>query len=261
MDFTHTAYAKLLDSVLNAGYQVVTIREYLQGDKKPPLLVLRHDSEWDLSRTLAVAEIEKAHGLRSTFYFRCDTNVLNLEAMRNLENEGFEIGYHFNTLDRCGGDFDRAIALFEKELKELREAGIKIDTVSSHGDPRVKKVGYKVNNEIFLKDPDLCKRNSLLGEAYLDIDFLSLQDFSDVGIRWSGGISTKLLISQIKQRKWPVIHMLTHPDYWSKSFLGAFGLQVVARGMRRFKINRVIIVGKQVLVFSQRFKRKKDKCR
>jgi hypothetical protein len=36
------------------------------------------------------------------------------------------VGYHFNTLDRCGGDFNKAIALFERELKMLREAEIKV---------------------------------------------------------------------------------------------------------------------------------------
>jgi hypothetical protein len=72
--------------------------------------------------------------------------LFDLSIMRQLQDEGFEVGYHFNTLDRCGGDFSKAIALFERELKMLREAEIKVETVCSHGDPRVKKVGYKVNN-------------------------------------------------------------------------------------------------------------------
>ena len=256
---THAAYDKLLAAICEAGYRVVTVRQYLQGERETPLLVLRHDVEWNVSRALAVAKIEKAHGVRSTMYFRVDTKAFDLSAMRYLQDEGFEIGYHFNTLDRCGGDFNRAIALFEKELQELREAGIKIDTVCSHGDPRVKKVGYKVNNEILLKEPDLCKRSGLLGEAYLDIDFSSLQYFSDAGIKWNEDVSTKKLISRITQKEWPVIYMLTHPDYWSKSFLRALGVQVAARGMRRFKINRMIIVGKQVLGFPRRFARRGSK--
>ncbi|MCL0034123.1 hypothetical protein M1M94_01335 [Thermodesulfovibrionales bacterium] len=254
---THAAYDKLLAAICGAGYRVVTVRQYLQGEREPLLLVLRHDVEWDVSRALTIAEIEKAHGIRSTMYFRVDTKAFDLSAMRYLQDEGFEIGYHFNTLDRCGGDFNRAIALFEKELQELREAGIKIDTVCSHGDPRVKKIGYKVNNEIFLKDPDLCKRSGLLGEAYLDIDFSSLQYFSDAGIKWNEDVSTKKLISRITQKEWPVIYMLTHPDYWSKSFLRALGVQVAARGMRRFKINKLIITGKQIVGFPQRFMRRK----
>jgi len=251
---THTAYDRLLAAICGGGYRVVTVRQYLQGDREKPLLVLRHDVEWNVSRAMAVAKIEKAHGIRSTMYFRVDTKAFDLPAMRSLQEDGFEIGYHFNTLDRCGGDFNRAIALFEKELRELRAAGLKIDTVCSHGDPRVKKIGYKVNNEIFLKDPGLRKRSNLLGEAYLEVDFSSLQNFSDVGIRWNGGdISAKELVSRIKRQEWPVVYLLTHPDYWSKSFLRACGLQVAARGMRCFKLNQMVIAGKQVLGFPRRF--------
>ena len=250
---THVAYDRLLAAISGGGYRVATVRQYLQGNWEKPLLVLRHDVEWSVSRAMAIAEIEKTRGVRSTMYFRVDTKAFDLPAMRSLQEDGFEIGYHFNTLDRCGGDFNRAIALFEKELKELREAGIKVDTVCSHGDPRVKKIGYQVNNEIFLKDPRLLKRSELLGEAYLNVDFSSLQYLSDVGIRWNGGdISAKELFARIKRQEWPVIYLLTHPDYWSKSFLRAAGLQVATRGMRRFKLNRMVIVGKQVLDFPRR---------
>jgi len=253
VDFlTHAAYGRFLTAICGGGYRVVTVRQYLQGDQKPPLLILRHDVEWDVSRALAMAEIEKAHGVRSTMYFRVDTKAFDLPAMRWLQDEGFEIGYHFNTLDRCGGDFDRASALFERELRELREAGLKIDTVCSHGDPRVKKVGYEVNNEICVKEPDLCKRNGLLGEAYLDVDFSSLKYFSDAGIGWSEGITTKELITKINRQEWPVVQVLAHPDYWSKSFFRAAGLQVATKAMRRFKINKVIIAGKQALSLLRR---------
>lgn len=253
---TDVAYDRLLAAISGGGYRVVTVRQYLQGDWEKPLLVLRHDVEWSVSRAMAIAAIEKARGVRSTMYFCADTKAFDLPAMRSLQEDGFEIGYHFNTLDRCGGDFNRAIALFEKELRELRKAGIRVDTVCSHGDPRVKKIGYQVNNEIFLKDADLCNRNELLGEAYLNVDFSSLQSLSDVGIRWDGGsISAKELFFRIKRQEWTVIYLLTHPDYWSKSFLRATGLQVAARGMRRFKLNRMVIVGKQALDFPRRFLR------
>jgi hypothetical protein len=246
----YETYDRLLSEVVEAGYHVKTVRDFLKGDKETPSLVLRHDSEWDLSRTQAFANIEKARGIRSTFYFRFDTKVSNFEAMRELQKDGFEIGYHYNTLDRCGGDFDQAIALFEKELSQIRSEGITIDTVCSHGDPRVKKKGYKVNNEIFLKDKNLRNRSEILGEAYLDVDFLSLQYISDVGIRWNGGnIKTKQFISYIKQREWEVVYLLTHPDYWSKTYLRALGLRFIASSMRYLKINKIIIEIKNAINF------------
>ena len=252
MDFTFAAYKKLMESAANAGYQAITVREYLQGIRRPLTLILRHDVEWNPRRALAFAELEKGFGFRSTFYFRVDTKAFNLSIMRQLQDEGFEVGYHFNTLDRCGGDFNKAIALFERELNMLREAGIKVETVCSHGDPRVKKIGYKVNNEIFLRDPNLRSRNGLVGEAYLDIDFSSLTYLSDVGIRWNKARSTKELISKIACQEWPIIYMLTHPDYWSRSPLRALGLRLVAKGIRCFKVNQIIASVKHVFALSKR---------
>lgn len=252
MDFTFAAYKKLIEGAANAGYQAVTVREYLQGIRKPLTLILHHDVEWNPRQALAVAEIEKAIGFRSTFYFRVDTKAFDLTVMRQLQDDGFEVGYHFNTLDRCGGDFEKAIALFERELRMLREAGIRVETVCSHGDPRVKKFGYKVNNEIFLKEPDLCSRSGLLGEAYLDVDFSLLQYISDVGIRWNKFGSTEELISKIACREQPVIYMLTHPDYWSRSAIRALGLKLAAKGLRRFRVNQMIVSGKHAFAFLRR---------
>ncbi|MGQ9712805.1 MAG: hypothetical protein ACUVRC_09125 [Desulfotomaculales bacterium] len=257
MYFTYSAYKQLISSFLSAGYQVVTVRDYLRGIRAPLTLVLRHDVEWNFRRALAIAEVEKSLGCRSTFYFRVDTRAFSLTAMQHLQREGFEIGYHFNTLDRCNGDFDRAIKLFEKELDRLRKAGINVDTVCSHGDPRVKKVGYEVNNEIFLKDPKLCSRNNLLGEAYLNVNFESLQYISDVGVRWNQVGSTGELIAKIRQKEWPVVYMLTHPDYWSRSLLRAMVLHIAAKSVRRFRINQMVIAMRQALLLPRRLLRGK----
>lgn len=256
MDFTYATYNRLLEGILKAGYRVITVREYLQGVKQPLLLILRHDVEWSAYGALAIAKIEKAHGIRSTFYFRVDTKAFDLPTMKYLQDEGFEVGYHFNTLDRCKGDFEKAIALFEEELKRLRKAGINVETVCSHGDPRVKKVGYEVNNEIFLRErSELRSRCNLLGEAYLDIDFSSLQYLSDVGVRWNKVSSTKELISRIARKEWPVVYILTHPDYWSRSPFRAIALQIAARGVRRFRVNQAIILGKQAVTLFRRLMR------
>lgn len=259
IDFTYKAYAQFLDSILDAGYRVVTVRDYLHGDRISPMVILRHDVEWDPNRALAIAHLEKSRRCRSTFYFRLDTKAFNLNVMRQLQDKGFEIGYHFNTLDRCNGDFSKAVALFEKELRQIRESGFDVTTVCSHGDPRVSKKGYKTNNEIFLKDPDLIPRNELLGEAYLNIDFSSLHYISDAGVRWNKFRSTKELISQITQNRWPVLYILVHPDYWSQSAFRAISLNIAAKFMRCFKINRAIIIGKQIYAYPLKFIRRRHK--
>jgi hypothetical protein len=241
MDFTHTAYDQLLSAIVGAGYQALTLRRALTGADLELPFILRHDVEWDLKRTLAIVEIEKRHGMRSSLYFRVDTKVYDLPTMRRLQDDGFEIGYHYNTLDRCRGDFSRAITLFEQDIKRLRDAGLKIDTVIPHGDPRVKKGGYTTNEDIIAKDPELPARTGLLDiNAGIAARFPGHKYVRDLGIRWNAAGSGRELIAFIREKRWPAIYMLTHPDYWSASFLRAVGLQFAARALRGFGLNRKI---------------------
>lgn len=246
MDMVHGNYNRLMEAFARADYRGVTIRDAITGTTHPRLLILRHDVEWNPKRALALAAIEKVHGFRSSLYFRADTKAYDLSAMRNLQDEGFEIGYHFNTLDRCGGDFDRAIALFEADVRAMREAGLRIDTVIQHGDPRVKKRGYKANGDIVERDPQLLDRNGLLAiKDHLESHFPGYFYLADIGIRWNPPATLDELIGQIHERAWPVIYILTHPDYWSRSLIRATALQVAARGLRRLRINAAIAAARK----------------
>lgn len=241
MDFTYAAYDRLLSAVVGTGYQVLTLRQALTGAGHTFPFMLRHDVEWNLKRTLAVVECEKRHGVRSSLYFRVDTRVCDLPTMRRLQDDGFEIGYHYNTLDRCRGDFSRAITLFEEDLGRLRDAGLNIETVIPHGDPRVKKVGYVSNDDILKKDPELLTRVALLDVTRGLTERISEYKYiRDLGIRWNAAQSGRELMMHIREKRWPAIYLLTHPDYWSGSWLRAVGLQLATRALRGLSLNRKI---------------------
>lgn len=125
-----------------------------------------------------------------------------------VADEGFEIGYHYDTLDRCNGDFDKAVALFEEELARFRLAGVNVQTVCSHGNPRVIKHGYQANYDIFLKDEGLKRRADILGEAYLDLDFSAVKYLSDAGIRWNVGLTTRQIEALIRTKEQPAFYIL-----------------------------------------------------
>lgn len=241
MDMIHANYNRLLEAFERADYRGVTVRDAITGTAHPRLLILRHDVEWNPRRASALASIEKARGFRSSLYFRADTNAFDLSTMRDLQAQGFEIGYHYNTLDRCGGDFNKAIALFEKDLRAMREAGMQVDTVIQHGDPRVKKKGYSENGDILMKDPQLLERNGLLSvKEHLSSRFSGYFYLTDLGIRWNPAATTEELIHRAHKKTWPVIYVLTHPDYWSRTVFRAAALQLAANGLRWFRINSMI---------------------
>jgi len=241
MDFSLHAYDRLIGTVAASGYHALTLRQALTGGEVEYPFIVRHDVEWELKRTLAVTDIEKRHDIRSSLYFRVDTRVFDVPVMLRLQNEGFEIGYHFNTLDRCRGDFDRATVMFEEDVRRLREVGLDIRSVIPHGDPRIKKAGYSGNGDILISDRNLLARNNLLDlDSGLAVRYPQHTYIRDLGIRWNLARSGRELIEYVKGRRWPAIYMLTHPDYWSGSLLRACGLQIAAHALRVTGLNRKI---------------------
>lgn len=250
IDFTLAAYSELLEAILTSGYQVLTVASYFSGKEKGgvrsgPILILRHDAEWNPHRALDVAKIEAVKGIRATYYFRADTRVYDITIMRDIQDMGHEVGYHFNVLDRCQGDFAKAIMLFEEDLERFRRDGFLVSTVCSHGDPRAPKKGYKVNNEILVYDPELKERTGILGEAYLDVNFAPLKYVSDVGIRWNIAASTPELIKWFQSKREPLVYMLTHPDYWSAFPGRAVAMRSLAKAMRATKVNSLVVSWKK----------------
>lgn len=241
MDLVYATYCRLLDTFRKARYRSTSVREAVARKQPPPLLILRHDVEWNARRALALAEMERVRDIRSTFYFRADTDAYDLAAMRHLQERGFEVGYHFNTLDRCHGDFEAATALFEEDLRRLREAGIDVVSVKQHGNPRVKKIGYRTNGDILTRDPDLLRRNGLSDpDSCLETCYPNSFYLADTGIHWNPRLTTDEILIGIRQTRWPVIYMANHPDYWSRSAGRALGLQIAAVGLRLLRLNTVI---------------------
>lgn len=237
-------YEGILEAILARPAPVLRMYEFIQSPPTEPFAMLRHDVEWDAKYALRMARIEADRGIRGIYYFRGPQlpRVFNPAAMRQIEQMGHEVGYHYETLDLCDGDYAAAERLFAAQLREFRDAGIAVRTVCQHGNPRKKKVGYKVNADLFRDRMDhLCRTYDLVGEAYLSVDFERLTYVSDVGIQFKtmGGSSARV-IEAISAGELPRLYMLTHPDYWSQSRLRAAALYAAARGLHGLKLNSLI---------------------
>lgn len=244
--FTFSQYALLLDSYVSQGLKPYTVRGYLQTPPMPgeKFVIIRHDTEWGSERAVRKAQLEHELGLCGTYYFHGPhrTRVFHPDDMRRIEDLGHEVGYHYETLDLAEGDFQKAEEIFADQLAQFRAAGVAIDTVCRHGNPRKKKVTYKHNGDLFQGRVDeMCSTYGLLGEAYESIAVKEHQYVSDVGIRFARwGESCPGFAAKVASGDCQNLYVLTHPDYWSEGVLRAFALWSAGAAIRGTKVNKVV---------------------
>lgn len=258
MDFTIKQYQQLLESLQNAGFFFQTFAEYIQNEdlnrdqqisakvqknknSNPPnqnkLIVLRHDVDARPQNSLRFAQIQTKRGIKGTYYFRIVPQSYNEKIIREIANLGHEIGYHYETMDTCTGDVDKAYDEFCRNLEKLREIA-PINTISMHGSPL-----SKFDNRDIWKKYDYHKLG-MLGEPYFDINFNELFYLTDTGRRWDGYVynirdkatkenpvtnkeflnlrfqSTSDIIKAIESGTFPYHAMLNfHPQRWNNKSL------------------------------------------
>jgi hypothetical protein len=230
--FTLGNYARLLAVLESRGFATMPVVEYLETPPADGFAILRHDCEWDPRKALAMGRLETERGFRATYYFHGPhrERVFDVAAMQAIERLGHEVGYHYETLDRTGGDMAAARALFETDVVRFRDAGIDLRTVAYHGNPRVDKSSYELNGDLIARDPEILAANRLLGEADLTVDISAMEYVSDVGIRFSTISGDPLAF--LSQPSVSRVYLMIHSDYWSATAFGAVGMQVAAAAMR-----------------------------
>ena len=196
-------------------------------------VLLRHDVDRNPSNAIAMAELEHALGIRSTYYVRKVTSAYSDALVSKLHALGHEVGYHYEVLSKTGGDMHAALTLFAAELKELRHLA-PICTASSHGSPLSPWDSL-----------DIWKHSNptdfgLLGEAYLQIDYSKVAYYTDTGRTWSndginlrdrvdsgaseqpGARTTDELLDLISTRQLKTVCIQTHPERWNSRAVGQF---------------------------------------
>lgn len=229
-DFSIEVYKNLLSAINNAGYKVLTIKEYLmQKGQDDALILLRHDVDRRPENALKMSEAESSFDISSTYYFRFKKNTFKPGIIKKIEKAGHEIGYHYEVMDKAKGDFEQAGYVFKSELAKLRSLA-DISTVCMHGNPL-----SPWDNREFWQGNSFAQFN-LLGEAYLSINDLDLYYTTDTGRGWNRGrynlkdvfpgsavsylptcATTRQLINLIKTKKYKKIYLQIHPNRWSWS--------------------------------------------
>lgn len=257
MDFTLKTYKRLLQSFMDKGYAIQPFADYLTKPAEGKVLVLRHDVDLKPQNSLAIAKIEYELGVKSSYYFRAVRESWDENIILEIARLGHEVGYHYESLTTCHGDFDEGYNDFVKNLGRLRQL-VEVKTICMHGSPRSP-----------YDSKDLWKKYSykelgLIGEPYFDIDFSRTFYLTDTGRCWDGfNVSVRDKIP-VYQDEWvkkglvfhtsadivaaldrdclpELIMMTTHPQRWSDDkllWLKELIIQNVKNLVKRFVVKK-----------------------
>lgn len=256
MDFTYSIFQELLKALQSQGFLFYTVSEYAETNKEfarasgnrinplpiaigtavanPKLILLRHDVEARYGNALKLAQLQHGLGIKGTYYFRIYPHKDNEAVIRKIVGMGHEIGYHYDDLSACRGDYEKALQRFQKNLAYLRQFA-PVKTICMEGAP-----DSKYNNQHLWKTYSY-QDYGISFEPYFDLDFNTVYYITDTGRRWDGKFSvrdkvssdkvsgefialrfkhTKDIIKAVERGSFPPQAMLTfHPQRWNDKLL------------------------------------------
>lgn len=233
LDFTLIKYEQLCAAMASSNYTNVTFEEYFSriDDKNKRFIILRHDIDENCKYALDIAKAEHRFKLKATYYFRMRKNVYVPAIVDKVAGYGHEIGYHYESVDKCNGNLEAALKLFESELSVLRQR-YSVKTACMHGNPL-----SKYDNRTIWQIGNLSDFG-LIGEPYLSLNYTKFTYFSDSGRTWNQSAGRKIkdtidtsiqhneapsdtdeLINIVSNGKPQNICVLTHPERWSKNLI------------------------------------------
>lgn len=181
MDFTLTAYERLLNCLLDCGYRFAAVEDVMEGGADAEkLILLRHDVDRNPENSFKTACIEKKLGIRGTYYFRIVRTSLKEPVVRQIIRLGHEIGYHYEDLTLARGNMELALHLFEQHLQQFRKY-YSVKTICMHGSPL-----SRFDNRMVWR----LRHYGEFGiqcEPYFDLDFSKMLYLSDTGRTWVKG--------------------------------------------------------------------------
>lgn len=178
-DFTLSSLELLLSTLQKKGYRFVTFEDYLTTKPSGKIVILRHDVDALAQNSLNAAIMENNLGIKGVYYFRIVKQSNKPKIIKAIASLGHEIGYHYEDLALTGGDKEKAIKDFEKNLTYFRTY-YPVKTICMHGSPLSKWDNRK------LWETYNYKKYGIIGEPYFEIDFNKFLYLTDTGRRWDG---------------------------------------------------------------------------
>ena len=99
MEFNYKSYEKLINLLRENNYKICSYHDYADYDK---CVILRHDIDQSLEKSLEFAEFEKSLQVRSTYFILLTSDFYNIASLKNtriitkIKRLGHNIGLHFD---------------------------------------------------------------------------------------------------------------------------------------------------------------------
>ncbi|UMZ74711.1 hypothetical protein [Natranaerofaba carboxydovora] len=211
------------------------VKDAFEDNIKEPFAIIRHDLEGKISRALDIARIESNNNITSTYYVHGELlTPANVELLREIEDLGHEVGYHYDVLDKHNGDREKAIEEFKYYIDKFVDLGFDLKSICPHGNPLKKRNGWRGNKDLFV--PGESKRLFGLYDATVDIPSQVGKErytfISDAAYSWNRGnfSDIKDIVDFIKDNN--SIYIYTHTHRWQKSRLKFYVSKYLFRSAR-----------------------------
>lgn len=199
VSFTYAFYSELISCLKKEGYSFADYHNYEDYSK---CVILRHDIDNSIDKSIAMAEVEARLGVKSTYFVLVTSDFYNvgskknLEGLRKIQKLGHEIGLHFDEMAyEATEDVPSAIARESSVLSGI--IGTQVTTVSMH---RPSNKTLEANYEI----PGMI--NSYGKTFFNDFKYLS-----DSRRRWREPV-----LDIINSGQYDKLHILTHAIWYNE---------------------------------------------
>ena len=146
--FTHSEWDRFC-SIVSSQYNCIRADEVRQQSLDGSWICIKHDVETDVGKALSIAQIEKNHRIRATYFVQSYLLDDNIDLLQEISNLGHEVTYHYDVLDSNKGDMIAAIEEFSDNVSRFRESGFEVRTVCPHGNPIMQRDGWSSNKDFF----------------------------------------------------------------------------------------------------------------
>lgn len=149
MIFEYKKWDRFCHKLRMEGY--VSIPACNINENNGKYIILKHDVETNVHKAFELAKIENKYGHRGSYYVQAYlmSDKQNVDLLIAMKKMGHEISYHYDVMDSCKGNLNKAIIEFEKNKNIFEKNGFNIKTVCQHGNPVIDRIGYTSNRDFF----------------------------------------------------------------------------------------------------------------